>query len=103
MSGHLVDVDADSDFFFFSPARADSAIYFDKYISIIFKDGGDHFLFDTMDAGNGESARDLDPQLVTHLNLQPLAIDLSTVILVFSKFLVMSSDNKRNIGLLSLC
>ena len=28
-----------------------------------------------MDAGNGENARDLDPQLVTHLNLQPLAID----------------------------
>ena len=31
-----------------------------------------------MDAGNGESAQDLDPQLVTHLNLQPLAIDLSS-------------------------
>ena len=60
-------------------------------------------MFGTMDARNGESARDLDPQLVTHLNLQPLAIDLSTVILFFSKFLVMSSDNKRNIGLLSLC
>ena len=68
----------------------------------IFKDGGDHFLFSTMDAGNGESARDLDPQLVTHFNLQPLAIDLSIVILFFSKFLVMSSDT-RKIGLLSLC
>ena len=89
-------------FCYFSPARADSQLYFDKYISV-FKDGSDHFLFNTMDAGNGESARDLDPQLVTNLKLQPLAIDLSTVILFFSKFLVMSSDNKRKISLLSLC
>ena len=59
-------------------------------------------MFGTMDAGNGESTRYLDPQLVTHLNLQLLAIDLSTVILFFSKFLVMLSDNKRKIGLLSL-
>ena len=51
-------------------------------------------MFSTMDAGNGESA---------FLNLQPLTIDLSTVIKFFSKFLVMSSDNKRKISLLSLC
>ena len=44
-----------------------------------------------MDAGNGESARDLDPQLVTHLNLQPLAIDLSSYFI----FLQVSSYVER--------
>ena len=44
-----------------------------------------------MDAGNGENARDLDPQLVTHLNLQPLAIDLSSYFI----FLQVSSYVER--------
>jgi hypothetical protein len=44
-----------------------------------------------MDAGNGENARDLDPQLVTHLNLQPLTIDVSSYLI----FLQVSSYVER--------
>ena len=44
-----------------------------------------------MDAGIGENAWDLDPQLVTHLNLQPNAIDLSSYLI----FLQVSSYVER--------
>ena len=64
---------------------------------LYFKDGVDHFLFSAMDAGNGESTQDYDPQLVTHLNLESFSHSIYPVIKFFSKFLVMSSDNKCKI------
>ena len=55
-----------------------------------------------MDAGSWESARDLDPQLVTHFNLQPLSQSISQHVFYFLQIIinycsVMSGDNKRKV------
>ena len=72
---------------------------FEKNIIRYFKDGGNHFLFSTMDAGSWESTRDLNPQLVTHFNLQTLLQSITQHVFYFLQVitcycLVMSGDNK---------